>query len=216
MNIIKSTNTQNVYRIKIHIGIWLLVFMSYCAHSDNKFREVYEADLPRKAMHISFFENGSIKEVTVSTWTDRVNTKNGKKYYSYEQGFNYEEKKGFIKVFNESGKLIEEKRDSAIDGGVSQEELLVAFKLFKANEVVKQHFASTNLELIVFGGFNYSDDKACILGSRCVHVLAATKEHMVLAHAIVRLTDQKVVYPNFDMTASSLSEERISKSIKNK
>ncbi len=177
----------------------IVLLLSTNASSVNKFREAFQADLPRKAVKISYLEDGSINEVIVSSWNDRVKTKTGQAYRKFEQGFSYVKKQGYIKSYDDKGKVLNVKWDKSIDGGVSQEEVLKAFDLFKNNTIVKQRFAATELEINIYGGFNFSDETACQPGNRCVHVFASTTQVPVLAHAIVRLTDARVIYPEFDV-----------------
>ena len=95
--------------------------------------------------------------------------------------------------------MLNKKWSKNIDGGVSQEEVLIAFDMLRDNNVVKKHFAKTDSIITLHGGFNFQDDKLCKLGNRCVHIFASTKEVAILAHSIIRLFDAKVVYPNYDM-----------------
>lgn len=165
----------------------------------NSFEQLYQADLPRKAMDISYYDSGKIKELIISTWNDRIKTETGQTYYKYEQGYSYEKKQGFLKVYDLDGKLIEEKWDKAIDGGISQEEALVAIDLFKKNDAVKRQFSTTEKELVIYTGFNFLDKTECSQGNRCVHVFASSPDVSVLAHSIVRLTDLSVPYPEYSM-----------------
>jgi hypothetical protein len=58
--------------------------------------------------------------------------------------------------------------------------------------------------LTIHGGFNFQDNKKCKPGSRCVHVFASTSEVGIMAHSIIRLSDEKVVYPNYDMQGQGM------------
>lgn len=183
----------------------LIAFLfSFNVYSSEKFDQLYQADLPEKAIKIDYKKNGKIKEVMVSSWFDRVKTKDGPMYRKFEQGYSYKKKKGYIKIYDDNGKLLSEKWSKKIDGGVSKEEVLVAFDLFKKNKIVNHHLAKTDLLLTIHGGFNFQDNKKCKPGNRCVHVFASTSEVGIMAHSIIRLSDEKVVYPNYDMQGQGM------------
>ncbi|HFC30460.1 MAG TPA: hypothetical protein ENJ44_05400 [Oceanospirillales bacterium] len=182
--------------------VLLFILFSTISLAETKIETTYLADLPPKGQDISYNKDGHIVRITTSTWVDRVKTKDGLKYHKFEQGFDYKLKQGFIKVYDENGKLINEKWNKDISGGVAQEELLNAFALFKKHKTIQTHFKETDKKISIYGGFNFSDNKQCKLGNRCVHVMASTVDNPMLAHAIVRLIDSKVVYPDFDMDKS--------------
>ena len=182
--------------------ILLLITLNANAQK-SKFRPFNEADLPQKALSISYKKNGDIKELIMSQWVDRIKTDDGMVYRKYQQGYNYKKKKGFIKVFDLEGKLLNLKWSKNIDGGITKEELLVAYELFKNNKKVKKHMQETNLPITLHGGFNYQDKKRCKPGKRCVHIFASTAENAILAHSIIRLSDAKVVIPEYDMESNS-------------
>ena len=179
--------------------ILVLSFFSFQSIAVEKFNTVYQADLPNKAIEISYDKKGKIKQVTVNRWNDRVKTKDGQVYYTFEQGYNYQKKQGFTRVLDTKGKLVKETWDNKIDGMVTREEMFVAFDLFKQNKKVQNHFKETQSVITIHGGFNFEDDKQCKVGNRCVHVFASTPTVAILAHSIVRLTDANVVYPDYDM-----------------
>ncbi len=194
------------------ILIILLVALTSNLYAEPIFQPLNQADLPTKASKISYDDSGKIIELVTSHWEDRIKTKEGLEYYSYEQGYNYHKKQGFLKIYTKDGTLVEEKWNTSIDGGVAAEEVLNAFEIIKNNDVIKGHFATTDEAIMLYGGFNFKDDKECVLGRRCVHVFSSTLNRTVLSHSIVRLTDSKVVYPIFD---KKKHQERISK-IENK
>ncbi len=188
-------------QLTILILVMLLGFSTNA--KEIKIRPFNEADLPQKALSISYKKNGQIKELVMSQWVDRIKTKDGMVYRKYQQGYSYNKKKGFLKVFNLEGKLLNKKWSKKIDGGITKEELLIAYDLFKKNKDVHEHMQKTNLAITLHGGFNYEDDKKCKPGNRCVHIFAATAENAILAHSIIRLSDAKVVYPEYDMESNS-------------
>ena len=196
------------------ILLTLFIIITIAAHAENEFQPLYQADLPRKATKISYDQSGKIIELVTSEWNDRVKTDKGLIYYSYNQGFNYKRKQGFLKVYNSEGKLIHEKWDKSIDGGVSAEEVLTAFDLVKNNEFIKKRFASTDESIMLYGGFNFRDEKECKPGNRCVRVFATTLNRTVLSHSIVRLTDSKVVYPNMGKERSDRKIPKLAKKTK--
>ncbi len=179
--------------------LFCLTFFSTIAISAEDFKVTYPADLPNEAIEISHDENGELLRVTVNRWTDRVKTDEGMAYRTFEQGYDYSKKQGFIYTFDENDNKIGEAWSVDIDGMVTREELMVAFDLFKNNETVKNHFSETDMQIILHGGFNFQDNSECNAGNRCVHVFASTDKVAILAHSIVRLSDSTVVYPDFDM-----------------
>ncbi len=170
--------------------------------AQSKFEPTYSYDLPPKGENIVYDKQGGIQTITTSTWVDRVKTKNGLHYHKFVQGFDYQKKQGFIRIYDDKGKLLQENWNKNIQGGVAQEELLKAFELVKNNPIVKKHFKQTKDKISLYGGFNFIDNSQCQLGNRCVHVMANTVNNPMVAHAIVRLTDAKVVYPDYDMDKS--------------
>ncbi|MFK8013400.1 MAG: hypothetical protein AB8B80_15270 [Marinicellaceae bacterium] len=184
--------------MKNYTFISLLIF-ALNLNAKDTFQTLYQSDLPRKAFHIEYDDSGKIVELITSQWNDRIKTEDGgKAYVKYEQGYNYHKKQGFFKKYDNAGKLISEKWDKSIDGGVAQEEVLIAFDLFKNNDVVKSQFATNDEDIMIYGGFNFVDETECAPGNRCVHVFATTFSRTILSHSVVRLTDSKVVYPIFD------------------
>ena len=181
------------------IILTIVCSISFNSYASNDFNTIYPADLPNEAIDISYDKAGKIKQVTVNSWVDRVKTEKGQVYYKFEQGYNYQKKQGFITVHDDKGVLIEETWDKNIDGMVTREEIFVAFELFKNNPKVQSHFAETQLQITIHGGFNFEDNTQCKVGNRCVHVFASTPKVAILAHSIVRLTDNNVIYPNYDM-----------------
>jgi len=177
----------------------IAILLTINCYSKNNFQKLFQADLPIKATDIIYDESGKIVELVTSTWIDRINTDKGLVYYKYKQGYNYVKKEGFLKTYNDKGKLINENWSKAISGGVAQEEVLIAFELFKKNETVQKQFASTKLDIMLYGGFNFKDDTECVSENRCVHIFASTLDNVLLAHSIVRLTDAKVIYPAYGM-----------------
>jgi hypothetical protein len=175
-----------------------LLLITNIGFAKEKFNEVFTADVPPKALEIKYKKNGDFLQVTSDSWVDRIKTENGLKYHKFEQGYNYVKKQGFMKVYDESGKLIQETWDKNIDGGVAKEELLTAFELFKENVGVKKQFLKADSNITIHGGFNYQDKLECNVGNRCVHVFASTETVAILAHSIVRLADNSVAYPDFE------------------
>jgi len=196
--------------MKIITLITTLIF-SISVFSQPSFEQLYQADLPRKALNISYDESGKIKELTNSSWSDRIRKGEGFEYFKYEQGYSYEKKQGFLRIYSNDGKLIEEKWDKSIDGGITQEEALIAMEIFKQNEDVIRQFNTTDQQLVIYTGFNFLDKTECSPGNRCVHVIAASPEVSVLAHSIVRLTDSSVPYPEYSME-TTYARQKLSQS----
>ncbi len=179
--------------------IALLLYMQTAAAIE--YAEYNEADLPNPAEAIQRDEAGNIVEVTINRWQDRVKTAEGDKLYEYRQGYNYQKKQGFIRTFTLQGDLVHEEYARRIDGMVSREEMLKAFELFKADPFQQTLMAAEEQAIVLHGGFNFEDDEEgepCFKGNRCVHVFASTPKTTVVAHAIVRLTDNSIPYPTFD------------------
>ena len=177
----------------------LIVLLLLSTHSlaEEKFNKIFTADVPPSAIEIIYKEDGEFLQVTADSWTDRIKTEKGLRYHKFEQGYNYDKKQGFIKVFDEENNLIQETWDKNIDGGVAKEELLKAFELFKSNEVVKKQLKMADSNITIHGGFNYQDRLECQVGNRCVHVFASTNTVAILAHSVVRLADNSIAYPDF-------------------
>ena len=55
--------------------------------------KLHEADLPNPAIDI-IYKDTQIVEVIVNQWQDRVDTKEGRKYFTFQQGYNYHKKQG--------------------------------------------------------------------------------------------------------------------------
>ena len=166
-----------------------------------EFEPYYEADLPNPAIEITRDEQGHWLEVTVNEWHDSVYTKEGHKDYIFQQGYNYAKKAGFIRTYTPDKKLVNEKYAPEYDGIVVREEMLKGFELFKQNPQVMAQLQTSDEPITLHGGFNFEDDNAhepCFKGNRCVHVFASTPTISVLAHAIVKLSDESVPYPTYD------------------
>lgn len=194
----------------------ILILFSINSNCENKFEQLYQADLPRKAKSISYFDSGKIKELVKNSWTDRIKTDTGQVYYNYEQGYSYEKHQGFMKIYDMDGKIVEEKWSKNIDGAVSQEEALIAIDVFKNNKKIKSLFDTTNETIVIYTGFNFIDKTACKPGSRCVHVFARAGKITVFAHSIIRLTDLSVPYPEYDMEVILAKQKTDSEKSNNK
>lgn len=160
-----------------------------------------EADVSDPALAITKDNDGNWLEITTREWQDVVLTDEGEKSYVYQQGYNYQKQQGFLKTYTTDKKLVNETYGAQNGGMVSKEELLLAFELFKKHEAIHNVLAKEKTPIYVFGGFGYADKSskaACYYGQRCVHVFAHTDTKEMIAHAIVKLNDRTVPYPDFD------------------
>lgn len=183
---------------KVSIICLVLIFNSTLA---VEFLPLSEHDVPNPAKSISLDEQGNWLEITVNQWKDRVRTDDGMKSYQYEQGYNYQKKQGFVKVYTLDKELVSQDYSVDYDGMVAREEMLIAYNLVKKNPVIQAVFAKQDEAIELQGGFNYTDSKegqACSKGERCVHVFANTATKALVLHAVVRLSDRTVPYPMFD------------------
>lgn len=172
----------------------------------------YDADLPNPAINITKDEQGNFLEVTVNEWHDKVYVQGEYKNYVFHQGYDYSKKQGFIRTYSDDMQLINETYSHQNDGMVVREEMMQAFEIFKSNETVLQLLVTAEQAITIHGGFNYEDpkeDQPCFVGNRCVHVFASTPNVPVLAHAIIKLVDQSVPYPLYDMDAAVLARIKV-------
>ena len=178
-----------------------------------EFDKVYDHDLPGPALKIVRDENNNFKDIIMRQWSDQIQTKSGKKHYTYQQGYSYEKKQGYLRTLDKDGSVVNETYSIKNDGGVSKEEVLLAFELFKAHPDIQKQLADVDERLYIYGGFNYLDQEEnapCYWGNRCLHVFVSTKSDPVVAHAIVKLTDKSIPYPKYDteMTMKQLVVEK--------
>ncbi|VAW44314.1 hypothetical protein MNBD_GAMMA02-1210 [hydrothermal vent metagenome] len=184
--------------MKLLVIFTLFVSVSISA---QEFVPSFEEDLTNPAVKFTLDKKGGFKEVVVLRWHDSVYTKNGHINYTFEQGFDYPKKQGFIRTYDAENKLINEDYSYKYDGIVAREELLQVFEIFKSNPSVKKILAEIKEPITLHGGFSYADkeeSQPCYSGNRCVHVFASIPSNSVAAHAIVKLTDKSVPYPHFD------------------
>ena len=163
-----------------------------------EYAPIYDQDLSNPAIKITQDEQGNWIEITTNQWHDVVYTDEGKKSYVYQQAYNYQKQVGFMRVFTPEMELVSESQNPMGGGMVSREELLAAFEIFKSNPLINEQMEQ---EIKLFGGFGYVDKNKqdpCYQGQRCVHVFAHTESKTMVAHAIVKLNDHSVPYPDYD------------------
>ncbi len=185
--------------MKTTLTMLLLLLAFNCA--GIKYMPVEDADLPNSAVEIILNESGEWHELVINDWQDVVSTPKGKHKYRYQQGFNYTKKQGFIRTFEMNGQLVNEQYGVDYDGRMSKEEMLVAYEIFKSHPDIKQQLAHFKVPIMLQGGFNYAVDESdmpCSKGMRCVHVFAHTAIEPLVAHAVIRMTDRSVPYPQFN------------------
>jgi hypothetical protein len=182
--------------------IYLLILMTLTGQLQAiEYDKVYEQDLSANALKITRDEQGNWLEITANEWHDVVFTEQGEKAYIYQQGYNYQKQSGFLRTYTPDKKLVSEVWSPEGGGMVSREEILLSFELFKKHPEINQVLAKENEAIKLFGGFGYVDNEpnqACYQGKRCVHVFAHTDSKTMVAHAIVKLSDQTIPYPDFD------------------
>ena len=106
--------------------------------------------------------------------------------------------------------MVDEVKQVEGGGMASREEIMLSFEIFKNHPEIHQVLAKQDEPIKLFGGFGYIDkqaDQACYQGKRCVHVFAHTKSKSMVAHAIVKLSDKSIPYPDFDGLYSNKEEE---------
>ncbi len=175
-----------------------------------EYDKIYEQDLSAPALKITKDEHGNWLEITTNQWHDVVYTDEGEKSFVYQQAYNYQKQTGILRVYTPDMKLVEEV--SQVEGGgmASREEIMRSFEIFKKHPEIHQVLAKEDEPIKLFGGFGYIDkqaDQACYQGKRCVHVFAHTESKSMVAHAIVKLSDQSVPYPDFDGLYSNKEEK---------
>ncbi len=182
---------------KLTTAILLVAFQAQAIEFDK----IYDYDLSAPAIKITKDAQGNWVEITTNQWHDQVQTEEGKKSYIYQQAFNYQLETGFLRTYTPEMELVNEVKNAEGGGMASREEILLSFELFKKHPEINQVLAQEKEPIKLFGGFGYQDsspDKACYQGKRCVHVFAHTVSKPLIAHAIVKLTDQSIPYPDFD------------------
>ncbi len=165
------------------------------------FGTIAEADWPNKAKKITTNEKGEWLEITINDWQDVVSTADGQKKYRYTQGYDYQKKQGFVRTYGLDGQLVNETYGPEYDGRMTREEMEVAYDLFKKHPDVLKSLAEIKETIHLQGGFNYAEEtpnRPCSLGQRCVHVFAHTNTKELVVHAVVRMTDRSIPYPNFN------------------
>ncbi|WP_154223306.1 hypothetical protein [Marinicella rhabdoformis] len=178
-----------------------IVIMASITVNAIEYVPIRDADVSEPAMSITKDKEGAWLEVTAREWQDVVFTDDGEKSYIYQQGYNYQKQKGFLKTYTTDRKLVNEVYTPESGGMVSREELMKAFEIFKNHDAIHETLAKEITPIYIFGGFGYADktpNAACYLGQRCVHVFAHTDSKDMIAHAIVKLNDQTIPYPDFD------------------
>ncbi len=181
--------------------VMLLLCLSSTAWA-IEYREFTEQDLPNPAKKITLDGQGNWLELTVNEWKDVVETKEGKQKRIFTQGYNYQKRQGFIRVHSFQGELLNETYSEEYDGMVTREEMMLAYDLFKKHEVNRKVLEQQNEPIELQGGFNYADQgkgQPCSIGLRCVHVFASTPSKPLILHSVVRLTDQTIPYPEFNL-----------------
>lgn len=186
-----------------------------------QFDQVHDADLPNPAVKIVRDKDGHFSDIILRQWFDSVVRNGEKTHYTYQQGYNYEKKQGYIRVLDKNGKVASEEYSIDNNGGTCKEEVLLAFEIFKAHPEIKEQLGGIEEKLLIYGGFNYADqevEKPCSAESRCVHVFVSTRSVPLVAHAIVKLTDRTIPYPKFAMDSAlkDLAIIKAKKHFKNK
>ncbi len=169
-----------------------------------EYAPIRNQDLSAPALNVTEDDQGNWLEITASEWRDVVYTDEGQASYVYQMGYNYQKQQGFLRTYTPDMQLVSEVYNAQSGGMVSREELLLAFELFKAHPEINQVLASEQALIHLYGGFGYADqhaDGVCYQGNknrRCVHVFAHTDSKSMVAHAIVKLSDRTIPYPDFD------------------
>jgi len=166
-----------------------------------EYKPIFEHDLSNPAIKITQDEQGNWIEITTNQWHDVVYTNEGKQTFVYQQAYNYQKEIGFLRVFTTEMELVSESQNPLGGGMVAREELLAAFEIFKSNPAINEQLKKEKEAIYLFGGFGYLDKNKqdpCYQGQRCLHVFANTQSKALVAHAIVKLNDHSVPYPDVD------------------
>ncbi len=169
-----------------------------------------QADLPAPALQISY-AGSEFEEVLVNEWKDVVMIDGIKRQFLYQQGYNYKKKEGFSRTVNSDGSVYHQKYSVDHSTMVSQEEMMVAFEVFKNNPEVKNILSKETLPISLYGGFSFNDkkkDEPCYKGNRCVHIMASSESNSLIVNSIVKLNDKTVPYPVFDMKELKKRDEK--------
>ena len=178
----------------------ILVLLCWQIHA-IEYAPILDSDISAPALNITNDDQGNWLEITSKEWRDVVFTDKGEQAYIYQHGYNYQKQEGFLRTFTLDRKLVSETHSPSGGGMVSREELLLAFELFKNHKEILKTLEKETIPIYIFGGFGFADkkpDQACYHGQRCVHVFAHTDEKEMIAHAIVKLNDRSIPYPDFD------------------
>ncbi len=182
--------------LMIMMGFWIT--QSVFAVEYLKTRE---EDMPQPAVNIQY-DDGQITEVLVDEWSDVVTLEGERIRLTYQHGYNYKQKKGFSRTLKPDGSVYHEEYSVEYGLMVSKEEMIQAFEVFKSDPNVKKVMSETTAPVNLYGGFGYQDKKPgqpCYKGNRCLHIMASNQNNSLILHSIVKLNDQSVPYPKYDM-----------------
>ncbi|TCO38720.1 hypothetical protein [Dokdonella fugitiva] len=114
-----------------------------------------------------------------------------------EYGWDYDHALALRKVFDLDGHLLETAELAGADLGLTEAEQARARALVVADE--RLHALVDRPDVVIWaGGFSFRkpEGQDCVRGSRCIHVIAAADHGTTaVAHAIVDLQGDRVVYP---------------------
>ncbi len=114
-----------------------------------------------------------------------------------EYGWDYDRGIGLRKTFDTQGKLLQSEQISAANIPLTAVEAERVRALVRGQPELKPIVDKP--DVVIWGegfAFGQADDPYCDLGSRCVHAIAAADfGDRAVAHAIVDLQSDRVVYP---------------------
>lgn len=121
-----------------------------------------------------------------------------------EYGWDYDRAVGLRKTFDTQGKLLQTEQISAANIPLTAVEAERVRALVRGQPALKP--IVNKPDVVIWGegfAFGQTNDPYCDLGSRCVHAIAAADfGDTAVAHAIVDLQSDRVVYPFYHPSES--------------
>ncbi len=134
--------------------------------------------------------------VVVRTYVDRFSFPEGDQLRRVEYGWDYDRGEAEQRIYTLEGELLERIPQPGLTLELTAAELERALALVRAHPRLAAIAAAPDIEL--HGGFSKREPGTmCDRGSRCVHVMGAGPEGGARLHAIVDLSKDRVVDPEY-------------------
>lgn len=153
--------------------------------------------------------------VMLRRYQDRFNVDGQEVVRDVEYGWDYARGMTVLKMFDTDGRLVSSEDRPGESLRLNEAENARAEALVRTHPQLEQILNQPGDTKIWIGGFilREPDDPFCKPGSRCVHVIASKDQgNTPVAHAIVDLMRDRVVYPFYHQQAGSESGKRSEKS----